>query len=346
MLKNLTDIKTAGISLSNGGIYYRLVALWVLCEAMLGSIIFSFKIPVSGLLIGSCAVVCITLIAWYAPLRGAIIRATIIVAIFKMMLTPQAPPAAYVAVFFQGLMGELLFRNKKYYRVACMVLALLAMIESAFQRIIVLTVLYGNDFWTAINAFLNKITGSSQLTDYSFFIIFSYVLLHIVAGVLLGIWTGLLPDKIKLMKSLQTKYNVDATELAINTPARRHNKTGRIILFAVWIALLALYVQSFFHIGKPLLSSQLAIRIVVRSAIIILTWYFLISPVIKQLLHKWLQRKKQQSVRQVQEVLNLLPSTKGLVTKSWQLAADQKGWKRIMLCCKIILANTFYTAEN
>lgn len=346
MLKQLTDIKTAGIPLSNGGIYYRLVALWVLCEAMLGSIIFSFKIPVSGLIIGSCAVTCIALIAWYAPARGAIIRATIIVAIFKMMLTPQAPPAAYVAVFFQGLMGELLFRNKKYYRVACMILALLAMTESAFQRIIVLTILYGNDFWTAINAFLNKISGSSELTDYSFFIVFSYVLLHIGAGILLGIWTGLLPEKIKLMKGLQAKYTVDVTELTINTSVNRRNKIGRILLFTIWIALLALYVQSFFHIGKPLLPSQLVIRILVRSAIIILTWYFLISPVIKQLLHKWLQRKKQQSVRQVQEVVDLLPSTKGLVAKSWQLAADKKGWKRIMLCCKIILANTFYTAEN
>lgn len=346
MLKNFTDIKTADIPLSNGSIYYRLVALWVLCEAMLGSIIFSFKIPISGLVIGSCAVACISLIAWYAPARGAIIRATIIVAIFKMMLTPQAPPAAYVAVFFQGLMGELLFHNKKYYRVACMALALLAMTESAFQRIFVLTILYGNDFWTAVNVFFTKLTGSNKLTDYSFFIIFCYVLTHIITGLLLGIWVGLLPDKIRLMKSLQTKYNVDATVLAINAPVQKRNKTGRRVLFTVWIALLALYVQSFFHIGTPLLSSQLVVRILIRSSIIILTWYFLVSPMLKQLLHKWLQQKKQQSVKQVQQVLNLLPSTKGLVSKSWRLARDRKGWKRIMLCCKIILANTFYTAEN
>jgi len=48
-------------------IYYRLIALWVLCEAMPGGIIHGFKIPVSGLIVGSCAVICICLIACYVP---------------------------------------------------------------------------------------------------------------------------------------------------------------------------------------------------------------------------------------------------------------------------------------
>jgi hypothetical protein len=108
--------------------------------------------------------------------------------------------------------------------------------------------------------------------------------------------------------------------------------------------LLTLYIQSFFKIGTPLIPGQTVLKILIRSVIIILTWYFLISPVLKQLLHKWLLQKKQQSAAQVQQVLNLLPSTKNMVVKSWQLSADRKGWKRIMLCCQIILANTFNTA--
>ena len=87
----------------------------------------------------------------------------------------------------------------------------------------------------------------------------------------------------------------------------------------------------------------MVLRILVRSVIIVLTWYFLVSPVLKQLLHKWLQQKKQQSAEQVQQVLDLLPSTQGLISRSWQLAGDRKGWKRISLFCKIVLANTFYS---
>src|SRR5688572_21188273 len=127
-------------------IYYRLIALWVLCEAMLGGIIHGFRIPVSGLVVGSCAVICICMIAWYNPKKGAIIKATIIVAIFKMMLSPHSPAPAYFAVFFQGLMGELLFWRRRLYTLSCLLLAVLSLIESGFQRILMLTIVYGNEF--------------------------------------------------------------------------------------------------------------------------------------------------------------------------------------------------------
>jgi hypothetical protein len=326
-------------------IYFRLIALWVLCEALLGSIIFTFKIPVSGLVIGSCAVVCISLIAWYVPAKGAILKATLIVAIFKMMLSPQAPPPAYIAVFFQGLLGELLFWKRKYFRLFCVILALLAMVESAFQRVISITIVYGNDFWTAVNGFLKKLTGSEQITDYSFFIILWYVLIHIIAGILVGVWAGFLPQRIQLMSPLQKKYSVEISNTALSIPKRKRKKIFRLVLFITWIVLMAIYIQSFFKIGPALLPSAMVLRILIRSVIIVLTWYFLLSPVLKQLLHKWLQRKKQKVAEQVQQVLNLLPSTQRLMVRSWQLSAERKGLRRIILCFKIILANIFYRAE-
>src|SRR5437868_6134898 len=156
-------------------VYYRIIALWVLCEAMLGGVIHAFHIPVSGLIVGSAAVVCICLLAYYVPAPGAIIQATVIVAIFKMMLSPQAPVLAYAAVFFQGALGELLFRNKKFYRASCLLLGFLALLESGFQRIIVLTTVYGNNLWKAINNFINELTGQKNFTDYSLYFIAGYV---------------------------------------------------------------------------------------------------------------------------------------------------------------------------
>ncbi len=329
--------------LSRSVIYYRLITLWVLCEAMLGAIIFTFRIPVSGLVIGSCAVTCISLMAWYVPTKGAILKATVIVAIFKMMLSPQAPPPAYIAVFFQGLLGELLFWNRKYFRLMCVLLAVLAMVESAFQRILSLTILYGSDLWTAVNAFITKFTGTQEPTDYSYFILFWYVMLHLVVGVLVGFWIGFLPQRISNMSHFQQEYNAVSPPVQIQLPQVRRKKNMKVVLFIIWIVLLVLYIQSFFKIGTPLLPSAIALRILIRSLIIVLTWYFVLSPVLKQLLHKWLQRRKQQSAEQVQEVLNLLPSTQGLISRSWQLARERKGWKRISLFCKIILANTFYS---
>ena len=126
--------------------YFRLVALWVVCEAFVGGIIHGIKLPISGIIIGSAAVICISLIGYYFPDKGMILKATIIVTIFKMMLSPQSPPMAYVAVFFQGVVGELCFFNKKYFTASSFFFALIALIESGLQRIIILTFVYGKNF--------------------------------------------------------------------------------------------------------------------------------------------------------------------------------------------------------
>lgn len=326
-------------------VYFRLIALWVFCEAMLGGIIHGFRLPVSGLVVGSCAVICIALIGWYAPARGAIIKATLIVAIFKMMLSPQAPVTAYIAVFFQGLLGELLFMNKKYYRAACLTLAVLALLESALQRVLVLTLVYGKDFWEVLNSSIYQL-GGTQGTNYSYFIILWYVLLHLIVGILVGIWTGFLPQRIVLLDRLEKKYHIEpeaAGEIAVQKKKRK--TIFQRIFFILWIGLLIIWLLSVFHIGKPLMPAHASLRILIRSTIIILTWYFLAGPLLKRWLQHWLQQKKNQSASYIQQVVEQLPFTRHLVMKSWKLSAGARGISRIFLCCRIILANTFHNVN-
>jgi hypothetical protein len=328
-------------------IYYRLIALWALCEALLGGIIHGFNIPVSGLIVGSCAVICICLIGYYVPAKGSILKATLIVAIFKMMLSPQAPPLAYLAVFFQGLMGEALFWNRKLYPLSCLLLGILAMLESGLQRIVVLTIVYGNDLWKAINNFINGITGQTTLTDYSFFIAVWYVLIHVIVGVLIGLWAGILPERIRLWTALHKEYLVpiDYKEEETLLPVKRKRKLRK-GLIVIWVALLLLYVQSYYNIGPPLLPPHISIRIFIRSVLIVLTWYFLAGPFITLLLNKWLQKRKTRENAAIEKVLQLLPDTKQLVEKSWRLADTRKGGRRILLCCKIILLNIFHSNDS
>ena len=328
-------------------IYFRLIALWVLCEAMLGGIIHGFKIPVSGLVVGSCAVICICLIGWYAPGRGAIIRATLIVAIFKMMLSPQAPPTAYIAVFFQGLLGELLFTNKKYYKAACITLAILALLESATQRILVMTLVYGKDLWKVLNDSIYKIGGDTD-TNYSYFIIVWYILIHLLTGTLVGIWAAFLPQRIQLLDGLQKKYQVQPEDNYAPLIPRQKQKTAffRRFFFISWIFLLLLWLQSVLRIGQPLLPAHISLRLLLRSLLIILTWYFLVAPLLKKALQQWLQQKKKQSASQVQAIVEQLPLTRNLVAQSWELSAGKKGLARLRLCCRIILANTFHNATG
>ncbi len=322
------------------GTYYRLIALWVLCEAMLGGIIHGLKIPVSGLVVGSCAIVCICLIAWYVPQKGAILKATVIVAIFKMMLSPQAPPPAYIAVFFQGLLGELLFWNRRMYTVSCILLAVLGLLESGLQRILVLTIVYGNDLWKVINNFMNGLTRQKETTNYSLIIGGGYVLLHLLTGIALGIWTGRLPRRISAWRETREYAIMVNSDTSIPLPAHaRKKKKLRTGVFIVWVLLIALYIQSYYKIGTPLLPSHISMKIFLRSLIIILGWIFIIGPLLTQLLHTWLKKRQSKSQQDIQEVLSLLPSTQRLVAECWKRSAGNKGWKRIIAFSKMVLVN-------
>lgn len=324
----------------NKQVYYRLIALWVLCEAMLGGIIHGFKIPVSGLVVGSCAIICICLIAWYAPAKGSIIKATIIVAIFKMMLSPQAPPPAYIAVFFQGLLGELLFWKRRFFTLSCILLATLGLLESGLQRILMLTIVYGNDLWKVVNNFFNGLTRQKETTNYSLLIGGGYVILHLITGLFVGWWASLLPKRIEQWNK-EGKYsinvkNIQEKEIVAPVKKRKRFKKG---LFLVWLLLIGLYVQSYYKIGTPLLPSHISLKILLRSFIIVLGWLFIVGPLLKQLLHWWLKKKQAVSQQEVQEVLELLPTLQQLVTQCWKETANNKGWKRINICSKMILVN-------
>lgn len=324
-------------------LYYRLIALWVLCETMLGGILHGAKIPGSGFILGSCAVICMSLIAYYVPAKGAILKAMLIVAIFKMMLSPQAPPTAYIAVFFQGLMGEALFWNRKIYPVSCLLLGIVVLVESGLQRIIVLTIVYGKDLWQAIDTFINGLTGQTTFTNYSYFFLIGYVLMHVVVGTIVGIWVGRLPQKIHLWSSLYKEYLVTNEVLGTSiggmvSPSKRKKGLRKSAVF-IWLVLLVLYIQSTFHIGSEILPPTVYLRIAIRALLIILTCYFVIGPCVSWFLNRWLQKRKDLDNEMVQKIAQFLPDMKELVMRSWQLTANKTGAPRMLLCSKVILLN-------
>jgi hypothetical protein len=334
-------------------IYYRLIALWAVCEGVLGGIIHGFNLPISGLIIGGSAVILISLIAYYVPSKGSIIKATILVAIFKMMLSPHSPLPAYFAVFFQGIAGELIFfllnatspSRNKYFKVLCIVFAAIALVESGVQRIITMTIIYGIDFWKAVNDFISNLAGQQSVTNYSLYITAGYVALHLVAGIFIGWLSGNIPinikqwrtdDQFKFLLQHETLTSVNHIRNARSGKKSRW-KTG---LRIVWIILLILFIQSEFKIGAPLLSSDEVLHILIRSFIILLTWYFLVSPLMLLLMKKWLAKQQSKSQSTINEILLLIPSTKLLLEKSWEYSSDKKGFRRLNKFLKIVLTNS------
>ena len=77
--------------------------------------------------------------------------------IVKGIVSPHTPITAYIAVGFQGIMGELLLRSKKYLLLSSIGLGVITLLQSALQKIVILTIVYGNSLWESIDVFVNFI---------------------------------------------------------------------------------------------------------------------------------------------------------------------------------------------
>lgn len=329
--------------MANKQVYYRLIALWVVCEAMLGGIIHGLKLPVSGLIVGSAAVICISLIGYYYPAKGSILKATIIVAIFKMMLSPQSPFAAYIAVIFQGVIGQLIFSNRNQFRFRCIAFAILALLESAIQRLLMMTILFGMDIWTAFNSFINGITGQSSVTNFSLYIASFYVILHIIIGFIVGNYASKIPSFVLRDKD-EMAFRISGDSFVKIEKPKRKKKAGKYFLQVIWILLWAILIHSYFYPERAIIPSGIIIKLLLRSALIILTWILLINPLLTYMLHRWLKKKKTESGNEIKEISLLLPYTQHIVGQSWKMSSQKKGISRLKLFFRIVMVNSLIDA--
>jgi hypothetical protein len=328
----------------NSVVYYRLIALWVICEAMLGGVIHGLRLPISGLLVGGSAVVIICLMARYTPKKGSILKAAIIVAIFKMMLSPQSPPTAYVAVFFQGFLAELVFFNSNFFKLSCFLLAVLSMLESAVQRILVLMIVYGTAFWKAVDAFISKLSNEHSITSYSYYFAIGYIVLHLIAGLIVGWICCSIPVKILEWKKTIIPFKNFDEPTTITQFNKSKKRPFKISLIVVWLVLIVFYIQSAIPIGKPILPSNLILQIIVRSLIIVLSWWLVFSPLLTKWLQIVLQRKQLQMPQLVKEITQLLPTIKSMVVQSWAAAKPLTGIKKLAAFIKTVTVNIIYAA--
>lgn len=291
------------------------------------------------MIVSSLAVFCIILMAWYIPSKTAILKATIIVAIFKLMLSPHSPPTAYIAVFFQGLTGQLLL-NKKAFSFSAMLLALLSLVESAIQRILVLVIVYGNDFWNAVNEFIKKVTGDKIISNYSFTLAIAYLIIHALVGLFVGYYSASFVKNSAEWQKKNPGYLITGEENEITeTNARSKKKKIKMVFLVTWLIGLTLYIQSVFYPSRAILPSVKLVQILVRSVIIVITWYLFVSPLLMLVIKKALNEQHNKNKEHIAAIMKLLPETKMIFTKSWQLSKDQNGFGRIQLFLRILVAN-------
>jgi len=309
---------------------FRLTALWALCESGLGGWMHALHLPFTGFVVGAFAIVIISLIAFFT--KGSfrqLAQATLLVIAIKASVSPQSPPPAYIAVAFQGLVGGLLFSLLPF-RLACILLGILAMVESALQKLVIATLIFGNSLWGALNAFFAGIAKELHLPtgiSFSLWLIGGYTFAYAAWGLILGLWMGKLPKQLA-KDADDVLATVDPGMPADTAPERRSNPARRV----TGIAATLLFVLVVFFFGAESLGKVL--YVLLRTMAVLALLLFVVQPVFRWAVQRFAQRQERRG--NLQELMVYLPRLQLYIVPAYRYA--QREPRRIARLQSFIMA--------
>lgn len=341
MTNNSSSIECTNYSLLNSSTaLHRIIAMWGFSEAVLGGLLHALRIPLTGLFVGGTAVLFISLIACSSNQRGAILKATMVVILIKAFVSPHSPITAYFAVFLQGIIGEILFGTIHHKKASAFLLGVTTLTIAGFQKILILTLVFGNTLWDSIDVYTNLILKQFLLKDLipdqfsiTLLIMSIYVGIHTLGGIFFGWTAAALPKRLSNYlddnKIALAKIN-GSDDFKIKPKISKRKKwwqkpSGIIFI----IVILLMFVLSYIY---PELGSNQAYNILimlVRSTVILFLWFTLLSPIIIKQLKSLLMKKRSKYADEVDKAMELFPQIWGIVKFTWGKSAKYKKLARI-----------------
>ena len=307
----------------------RLTALWALNEAGLGGLIHALRVPFTGIVVGSTAVVLIALIAFFAERKAkAILKATVVVLLVKAAASPHTPLPAYAAVSFQGLAGALLFGWLPSVRLGALLLGLLALWQGAVQKLLVMTILYGKSLWEAVDSvgrwILEKMgSGPGELSPTGWFLVF-YLGYYTLAGLITGWLAGAIPGEIA--RTLEHPPPLAPAAAAVALPGGRKRWWQR-TPFKAGLVLLALLATTMWLQPGPAGWAQGA-RVFVRVLVVLAAWMWVVRPLGMALFRRFRRREQAVYGTEVARTLAQFPALRQAAAAAWRATAGSGGLRR------------------
>ncbi len=265
---------------------FQLTALWAFVEVALGGVLHALRIPFTGVVIGGTAVAIISIIGQNSqrPWRD-IMSATGLVLMVKAGASPHAPLPAYIAVAFQGLLGALIFQWFRFYRISVVLFALLAMLESGLQKLLLLTLFYGKSLWVALDVFIESVLKSFHLqsdTTGSQLIVVIYISIYAFWGLYLGIRLATFSKRADAYVKLWKASPV--LEISSNLSSVWNVKRNRNLFWLIYLAIILVMCFVLISFGKQKYD---LFYVVFRSMAAIFVVFWIVNP----LFSYWIKRK-------------------------------------------------------
>lgn len=307
----------------------RLTALWALNESGLGGFMHALNLSFTGILVGGISIISISLIAYFSKsLFKDVIKALIIVLLIKLAVSPHSPLTAYFAVMFQAFSGILLFYLFSFNRLTYIVFGVLTFVESAIQKILVLTIIYGLSFWKAINLYGKWLTDAlnfiPDLTA-SKLVIGTFIFVYACLGIVFGFFIHKLIMRINQIESIE-KYQLKVDQYH-GTLLKKNSKQFKRVL--IWLITIVFIILSFTQLDSDLLGWKKAVYILIRSVLVLTLWIFIISPLLIQLLKSFLNKKKNTYQLEIDNAMSLFPYLKTIILISWKESKNSSGVVRV-----------------
>lgn len=305
----------------------RLTALWAFVECGLGGVLHALHVPFTGLIIGGLAIFLITFIAQVSDKNYAVIlKALLIVLMVKAIVSPYTPLPAYIAVSFQALLSYVLYNIAGINFFSIFLVATLAMIESAVQKLLILTLFFGQSLWKSIDVFINFAFHQMGLSasSGSKYIIATYLGIYFVGGIAIAWVTFKLLKKILNSSTTQLlEEEVLSLDILPNQIKTKKNKAWVLPGFLLLISLGLLLFST-----ERLTVWQAAVNNFFWSLIIIFIWFILINPIVTRSIRHTLLKKHYGYKKELMGALSFLPIAKCMTVGAWQKSAQYKGLKR------------------
>ena len=309
----------------------RLTALWAFTESGLGGIMHALQIPFTGLLVGGMAVIMISLVAEMSDHNyKQVLKSAMIVLIVKAMVSPHTPFPAYIAVAFQALLGFGLFSLFRVNFFSIILLSTIAMLESAIQKILVLTLFFGESIWKAMDSMIALLATQfgSIVSNGSYWIVGIYGLLYLAGGLLIAL---LAYRTIKNFKTenpafiLQVNAEADINKAGLKKTFQKNNYKKLWVLIMLMICVSAVL----FVFAADNKTGWLAVAKTVSWTLsAILIWFMLIGPLFTKAIQKVLQKKQSRYSDEVLKTLSFLPVLRRLTALAWQQSRVYNGFSR------------------
>lgn len=324
---------------------FNLTALWGLSEAFIGGILHALRIPFKGMIIGSIAVLIITLLSTFSTSKGTIIKACFVTIIVKVLISPYSPPAAYLAVLLQGLLGELFFAGRKNILISSVLLGIVTSVFSSVQRIIVTTILFGQEFWNTVNQFpsliIKEFSGNPESLEnlnLSLIIIFIYTGVHFVFGFIAGVFSyrisrKVIPDSLSVFQfneEILKQLSVNNTSESKSQPSKIRNNFNKLSRLLIYGLLILALISSYIFSDRGYFDSKSIWIMIIRSLLIMFLWLKVFSPLIMSIFRKKILKESTVYSDEAGSILKLIPHFKILTGYCWKVSSEMNGTSGII----------------